>query len=66
MTSPRCRVSGRPGKKGTKEGTEIRIGVPENHVGAKQADAAGPVALRAGEESNMGATGHEDVTSYSN
>lgn len=50
-------------QKGTKEGTESRIRVPENHVGAKLADAAGPVALRAGEESNMGATGHKDVTS---
>lgn len=65
MFFPRCCVSWRNGeKRGQKENwTKKRLPVPETHVGAKLADAAGPVALRAGEKSNMGATGHKDVTS---
>lgn len=73
MFFPRCCVSWQNGeKRGQKayRGEEKRrirlkkgLSAPENHVGAKLADAAGPVALRAGEKSNTGATGHKDVTS---
>lgn len=51
------------GKKKKENSTKHILPVPENHVGAKLADAAGPAALRAGDKSNMGATGHKDVTS---